>query len=232
MSMTVEDVMAREVVSVSADTPFKDIAAALVAEGISAAPVLDDDRHIIGMVSEADLLCKEQFREQHFGESYKPPLLSRLRHRKGRRKASGDTAAGVMTSPPITITAEKSAVDAARLMNAHGVKRLPVVDYNGRLVGIVSRRDLVRMFLRGDQEIATEVHDDILHRALWMDTSGVQVKVRKGVVTLFGRMDRRSETAAAARVTGRVNGVVGVVDELSWERDDVTSTSARSGDRP
>lgn len=231
MSMTVENVMTREVAPVSAATSFKDVATALVSGGVGAAPVLDGDRHVIGMISEADLLHKEQFREQHFGESYRPPPRSLLRHRASRRKASGETAADLMTSPPITITAGKSAVDAARLMDAHDVNQLAVVDYNGRLVGIVSRRDLVRLFLRGDEQIAADVRDDILRRALWMDTSGVQVKVSEGVVTLYGRMDRRSETALAIRATGRVNGVVGVVGELSWERDDVTPASARRGAR-
>ncbi|MFI7707405.1 CBS domain-containing protein [Nonomuraea sp. NPDC049480] len=220
MRMTVADVMTAKVVSVTAATPFKDIAQALITGGISAVPVVDDDQHVIGMVSEADLLRKEEFREEFYREGYRPPLRARLRHPKGRQKAAGDTAADLMTSPAITISPEASAVSAARLMDAHDVKRLAVVDYNGRLQGIVSRRDLVKLFLRADEEIAAEIRDDILDRALWVDTDGVQVEVHQGVVTLSGWMDRRTETGIAVRMSGRVNGVVDVVDKLTWKQDD------------
>ena len=155
-------------------------------------------------------------------EGYRPPLRARLRHPKGRQKAEGDTAADLMTTPAITITPTATAVSAARLMDAHDVKRLAVVDYDGRLQGVVSRRDLVKLFLRGDEEIAAEIRDDILDHALWVDTSGVQVEVRQGIVTLSGRMDRRTETAIAVRMSSRVNGVVDVVDKLTWKTDDST----------
>ncbi|MEV4355470.1 CBS domain-containing protein [Nonomuraea sp. NPDC049625] len=222
MRMTVEDVMTTKVVSVTAATPFKDIAQALIAGGISAVPVLDDDDHVIGMVSEADLLRKEEFREEFYREGYRPPLRARLRHPKGRQKAEGDTAADLMTTPAITITPTATAVSAARLMDAHDVKRLAVVDHEGRLQGIVSRRDLVKVFLRGDEEIAAEIRDHILDHALWVDTGGVQVEVRQGIVTLSGWMDRRTETAIAVRMSGRVNGVVDLVDKLTWKTDDST----------
>ncbi|MEV0591444.1 CBS domain-containing protein [Nonomuraea cavernae] len=220
MRMTVKDVMTTEVASVRGDTPFKDIAETLISGGISAVPVVDDDRHVIGMVSEADLLRKEEFREQFYREGYQPPLRARLRHPKGRQKAAGDTAAELMSSPAISVSPEASAVSAARLMDSRDVKRLAVVDPDGRLVGIVSRRDLVKLFLRGDEDIAAEVRDDILERALWVDTSHVTVEVHQGVVTLSGWMDRRSEAGIAARMTQRVNGVVDVIDNLTWKQDD------------
>ncbi|MFD1542741.1 CBS domain-containing protein [Nonomuraea guangzhouensis] len=218
--MTVADVMTTKVVSVTAATPFKDIAQALITGGISAVPVMDDDNHVIGMVSEADLLRKEEFREEFYREGYRPPLRARLRHPKGRQKAEGDTAAELMTSPAISVSPTVSAVVATRLMDAHNVKRLAVVAPNGRLVGILSRRDLVKLFVRGDEEIAAEVRDDVLDRSLWVDTSGVKVKVHQGVVTLSGQMDRRTETGIAARMSGRVNGVVDVVNKLTWKTDD------------
>ncbi|MGW3353452.1 CBS domain-containing protein [Nonomuraea rubra] len=220
MRMTVADVMTEKVVAVSAATPFKQIAETLISGGISAVPVTDDDNHVLGMVSEADLLRKEEFREQFYREGYRPPLRARLRHPKGRRKAEGDTAAELMTSPAVTITAASSAVEAARLMDERDVKRVAVVDYDGRLVGIVSRRDLVKLFLRGDEAIAAEVRGDVLDRSLWVNTDGVRVEVRQGVVTLSGWMERRSEAAIAVRMSGRVNGVVDVVDKLTWKQDD------------
>ncbi|MEU7746050.1 CBS domain-containing protein [Nonomuraea sp. NPDC049158] len=219
---TVADVMTAKVVTVTARTPFKDIAETLIAGGISAVPVVDDDGHVVGMVSEADLLRKEEFREQFYREGYQPPLRARLRHPKGKRKAAGDTAGELMTSPAITVSPQASVVSAARLMDAHDVKRLAVVDQAGVLVGIVSRRDLVKLFLRSDDDIAAEVREDILDRGLWVDTSGVVVQVRHGVVTLSGQMDRKTETAIAVRMTGRVNGVVDVIDELTWKHDDST----------
>ncbi|MEU8251327.1 CBS domain-containing protein [Nonomuraea sp. NPDC048916] len=220
MRMTVKDVMTGQVASVRGDTPFKDIAETLISGGISAVPVVDAGNRVIGMVSEADLLRKEEFREQFYREGYQPPLRARLRHPKGRQKAAGDTAAELMSSPAITISPEASAVSAARLMDSRDVKRLAVVEPGGKLVGIVSRRDLVKLFLRGDEEIATEVRDEILDRALWVDTSSVTVEVHQGVVTLGGSMDRRSETGIAVRMTQRVNGVVDVIDKLAWKQDD------------
>ncbi|NJP88727.1 CBS domain-containing protein [Nonomuraea sp. FMUSA5-5] len=220
MRMTVADVMTEKVVTVTAATPFKEIAETLISGGISAVPVTDDDRHVLGVVSEADLLRKEEFREQFYREGYQPPLRARMRHPKGRQKAAGDTAAELMTSPAVCVSPEASAVEAARLMDTHDVKRLAVVDYNGRLVGIVSRRDLVKLFLRADEDIAVEVREDILVRNLWVDTSGVEVEVHQGVVTLSGWMERRSEAGIAARMTHRVNGVVDVVDKLAWKQDD------------
>ncbi|WP_219551715.1 CBS domain-containing protein [Nonomuraea harbinensis] len=220
MRITVADVMTTDVVSVTAPTPFKDIAEALIEGGISAVPVVDDDRRVIGMVSEADLLRKEEFREQFYREGYRPPLRARLRHPKMRHKAEGETAGELMTSPAITVSPRASAVAAARLMDAHAVKRLAVVDEDRRLAGIVSRRDLVKLFVRGDAEVAAEIREDVLDRALWVDTGGVEVDVRQGVVTLSGWMDRKSEAAIAVRMTRRVNGVVDVVDKLTWKQDD------------
>ncbi|GAA1695182.1 CBS domain-containing protein [Nonomuraea maheshkhaliensis] len=222
MRMTVADVMTRKVVSVTAATPFKEIAEALIAGGISAVPVLDHEQHVIGMVSEADLLRKEEFREQFYREGYRPPLRARLRHPKGKQKADGDTAAELMTSPAICVSYQAPVVEAARLMDAHDVKRLAVIDGDGCLLGIVSRRDLVKLFLRPDEEIAAEIRDEVLDRTLWVDTSGVTTRVRQGVVTLSGRMERRTEAAIAVRMAGRVNGVVDVIDELTWKTDDNT----------
>ncbi|WP_240972398.1 CBS domain-containing protein [Nonomuraea composti] len=220
MRMTVADVMTAKVVTVTATTPFKEIAEALISGGISAVPVTDGHDRVLGMVSEADLLRKEEFREQYYREGYRPPLRARLRHPKGRQKAAGDTAAELMTSPAVCVSPEASAVEAARLMDVHDVKRLAVVDHDGRLAGIVSRRDLVKLFLRADDDIAAEVRDDVLDRTLWVETGGVRVEAHQGVVTLSGWMERRTEAAIAVRMTRRVNGVVDVIDRLTWKTDD------------
>lgn len=226
MRITVKDVMTTKVASVNGSTPFKDIAEVLIAHHVSAVPVVDAEDHVLGVVSEADLLCKEEFRERYYAEGYKPPLRARLRHRLSeegpdvRRKAAGDTAAQLMTTPAVTVAATASAVTAARLMDEHGVKRLIVVDDDGTLQGVVSRRDLIKVFVRADADIADEIREDVLGRTLWMDTAGVTVQVHQGIVTLSGRMDRRSEAEIAVRMAARVDGVVDVIDKLQWKDDD------------
>ncbi|MGC5015743.1 CBS domain-containing protein [Streptosporangium sp. DT93] len=228
MRTKVENVMTRNVAMVTADTPFKDIAETLIEHAVSAVPVVDEEGRVIGIVSEADLLAKEEFREQYYREGYQPPLRTRLRHRLGqegrdlRIKAHGDVAAELMTSPAVTVVKEMSVVGAARLMEEHGIKRLPVVDHEGRLAGVVSRRDLIRVFVRPDSDIADEVRKEVLERSLWVDTEQVHVQVDHGVVTLTGTMERHSEADLAARMTGRINGVVDVVNEVRWKEDDHT----------
>lgn len=229
MHKKVRDVMTTQVASVNGSTPFRDIAEVLITHNVSAAPVVDGEGHVIGVVSEADLLRKEELREQYYREGYKLPLSARLRERLGRpggdveEKARALTAAQLMTAPPITITPYKSVVSAARLMSKHGVKRLPVVDDEGRLVGIVSRHDLLKVFVRSDEDILDEIRRDIINGALWTDTSRLKASVREGVVTLSGQVENRSDAKILVRMAERINGVLGVVDEIEWERDDTRS---------
>ncbi|MBG0815505.1 CBS domain-containing protein [Planomonospora sp. ID82291] len=235
MRVQVGEVMTSEVVSVAAATPFKEVAEVLLARGVSAVPVVDAENRVIGVVSEADLLLKEEFKEQYHREGYRPPLRVRLRHRLGRAgggaggsggvgtKVRGDTAAELMTSPAVTIRPQAAVVYAMRLMDEHGVKRLPVVDGDGRIEGIVSRQDLLKVFLRSDEEIAREIRKDVLDHSAWVDTSAVEVTVHQGVVRLSGRMRQRSDTRILPGAVLRVNGVVGVVDDLQWDEDDVNA---------
>jgi CBS-domain-containing membrane protein len=233
MRVKVKDVMTTDVASVHAGTPFKDVAELLISRGVSAVPVVDDSGRVAGVVSEADLLHKEEFREQYYREGYQPPLRARLRRRLSEeggaaaRKARGDTAGDLMTAPAVTVTPDTSITAAVRTMEGHGVKRLPVVDERGRLEGIVSRHDLLKVFVRDDAELAREIREDVLNRGLWVETDDVDVEVRHGVVTLRGRVDRRSEARIAVRMAGRVNGVVDVVDELTWDEDDEPAWAGR-----
>lgn len=226
MRVKVKDVMTTDVASVHSDTPFKDVAETLISRGVSAVPVVDDAGRVVGVVSEADLLHKEEFREQYYREGYQPPLRARLRRRlseegaTAERKARGETAGELMTAPAVTVTPATSMVAAVRKMEGHGVKRLPVVDEQGLLTGIVSRHDLLKVFVRDDAELAREIREDVLKRGLWLEDGDVDVEVRQGVVTLRGRLPRRSDAEIAARMAGRVNGVVDVVDELTWDEDD------------
>ncbi|WP_214412027.1 CBS domain-containing protein [Sphaerisporangium fuscum] len=232
MQKKVRDVMTRHVVSVNGSTPFKDVAEVLVHHQVSAVPVVDGEGHVIGVISEADLLRKEEFREQYYGEDYRPSLRSRLRGRFGRQgadpedRARGETAAELMSTPAITIRSYAGVVAAARAMDVYGVKRLPVVDTEGCLEGIVSRHDLIKVFTRPDDDIATEIVNGVLGPPHWTDTSGVCVSVSQGVVTVTGRMPRHSEAHAIVRMIERVNGVVDVLDRLTWVHDDAPFTGS------
>ncbi|MEW9534585.1 CBS domain-containing protein [Microbispora sp. NPDC049125] len=226
MHMKVRDVMTRDVASVNGTTSFRDTAEVLIAHGVSAVPVVDGDGHVIGVVSEADLLHKEGFRAQYYGEGYRPPLRVRLRGwpaKKADEKAGGETAAELMSAPAITVRSYTSVVSAARLMNEHGVKRLPVVDDEDRLEGVISRHDVLKVFARGNDDIAREVRDDILEGALWTDASGVRVSVADGVVTLSGSTDRHSDARILVKMAERVNGVIEVVDRLEWKDEDMSA---------
>ena len=182
---------------------------------VSALPVLDGDGRVVGIVSEADLLLKEEFPEDR-------PAAGCSRAGTGgpRAKAVGDTAAELMTSPAVTVGPDATVAEAARLLHRHGVKRLPVVDPAGPLLGIVSRADLLKVFLRSDGEIAADVRQEVLVRSLWVAPDSVDVDVRDGVVTLRGRLERRSQVAIAVSLVHALDGVVDVVDELDFEVDD------------
>jgi CBS domain-containing protein len=125
-----------------------------------------------------------------------------------------------MTSPAVTVGPDVTVAEAARLLHRHGVKRLPVVDPAGPLLGIVSRADLLKVFLRPDGEIAADVRQEVLVRSLWVEPDSVDVDVRDGVVTLRGRLERYSQTAIAVNLVHGLDGVVDVVNELDFEVDD------------
>ncbi|MFF4624507.1 CBS domain-containing protein [Nonomuraea jabiensis] len=224
--ISVRDVMTTHVASVAPDTPFKDVAELLVRRGVSAVPVLEEDGRVAGVVSEGDLLRKEEFREQYYGEDYRPRLRARLGRRlagrgaDGQEKAEAATAAELMSAPAVTVAPDVSTVTAARLMDEHRVKRLVVVDAEGRLIGIVSRRDLLKAYVRDDAELKSWVEEAIPEQSRWNDRTGIVVQVHDGIVTLSGCTSTRTEAAAAVRMAKGLGGVVGVRDGLEWERDD------------
>lgn len=192
--LRVRDVMNPSVVVVTADCSGRHVTDVITEFGVSGVPVIRDDGRVIGVISEAD-------------------LLSRLRPAAGSEDAR--TAAELMTSPPVTVTAEAPVSAAAALMQRHRVKRLPVLDdKTGALVGIVTRRDLLRGVLRSDEAIEREVLDELLVNGLSADEAGITATVRDGVVTLSGIAVRRRDALAAARIAGTLDGVVAVVDAI------------------
>ncbi|MFJ8632398.1 CBS domain-containing protein [Streptomyces sp. NPDC093568] len=217
----VGSVMTTEVVRAEYGTPFKEVAVLLSDHRISGLPVVDDDEKVIGVISETDLMV----RQAETPGPYEPKKRFRFDRltRVGREravKARARTAGQLMTQPPVTVHADDSIVEAARTMAQHHIERLPVLDEEHRLVGIVTRRDLLQVFLRPDAEIRAEVVDQVLVRALWLPPRSIAVTVTEGVVTLMGPMERKSETEIAVSMTRQIDGVVAVVDRLTHRLDD------------
>jgi CBS domain-containing protein len=211
----VDDVMTKAVVTVSQSAPYREVVDLLVAHRFSAVPVVDDFQRVTGVVSEADLLRKIEYA----GEE-QPRLFDGRRRRGERIKASARTAADLMSAPPVVVPAGTLLAAAARLMDSEAVKRLPVVDDLGRLIGVVSRGDLLKVHLRPDDELHAEVESGVVRTFLVEDAGTVQVIVQEGVVTLTGRVGRLSTKDIADRQIRRIPGVVAVVDELEYGYDD------------
>jgi CBS domain-containing protein len=212
---TVDDVMTTKAVTVSPDTPYRSVVDLLVSHRFSAVPVVDQFQRVLGVVSEADLLRKIEYAGDE-----QPRIFEGRRHRGDRGKAIARTAGQLMTSPAFVVLTGTSITAAARQMDKVDVKRLPVVDDLGRLIGLVSRADLLKTHLRPDDEIRADVEDGVLRTFLADESKGVQVDVSEGVVTLTGMVDRWSATDITERLTRQVAGVVDVVNKLSFEYDD------------
>ena len=194
--MKVGGLMTGDVVSAVPATSFREVAKVLAEHDISGVPVVDDDDHVVGVVSESDLLARHEL-----------------------------TVRDLMTTPAVTVHAEETVADAARLMVRRGVERLPVVDEEERLVGIVTRRDLLCVYLRPDAEIRRRIREDVLSDVMELPTDAVDVHVLDGVVTLGGRLRQRSQALMLVGLAERVDGVVAVVDRLSFHEDDTRPTA-------
>jgi len=213
MELTVKDVMSTRVVWIKKDATFRTMAAALRDHRVSAFPVLDDHGKVIGVVSEADMLTKEALNSEPEGM---PGMITGLLRRKEHEKARGITAGDLMTSPPIVVAPDDTVERAARLMYTRKVKRLPVVDANGHLVGIVSRADLLAVFDRSDEEIFKEISDDIMPNEFLVDPKALHVTVENGVVTLSGVPETSTVGHEIVQQARHVRGVVAVRDRFGY----------------
>ncbi|GGJ48297.1 CBS domain-containing protein [Streptomyces brasiliensis] len=218
MFRIIGEVMTREVVQARPETPFKDVARLLDRHRISGLPVVDRDDKVVGVVSETDLIRHQaaSSASRRATELPRPATGRPARHAADGKAA---TAGDLMSTPAVTVHPEQRVADAARVMERHGVERLPVVDEEDRLIGIATRRDLLRVFLRTDEEIHQEVAD-VLSRGTGLAADTVTVSVRDGVVTLEGCLEHRSGIPEAIHLTYRIDGVVGVVNSLTCRVDD------------
>ncbi|GAA1261834.1 CBS domain-containing protein [Streptomyces aureus] len=202
---SVADLMTPSAITVQRGTAFKEVARLLDEFGITALPVVDDAGHPVGVVSEADLLQK---------------------HGSG-----SDTAADLMSAPAVTAQPGWSVVRAARLMRKNQIKRLPVVDDQNHVIGVVSRSDLIQLFLRRDRAIQEEILEDVLTQTLRISPSALTVDVVDGVVTLSGSVPRSSLVPIVLRLCQSVDGVVHVVDRLVYEQDDMPVDARSAAER-
>jgi CBS domain-containing protein len=209
MNTTVKDVMTTRVIWVKKDATFREMAAALREYRVSAFPVVDDDRKVIGVVSEADMLNKEALADE-------PGVISGILHHRDQAKARGVTAGDLMTTAVVAVRPDDTVEHAAKLMYDRRVKRLPVTDESGRLVGIVSRADVLAIFDRTDQDIRKEITDEVILGEFMADPLVFQVSVKDGIVTLAGRPETNMLGHDIVRRVRHVQGVVAVRDRLVY----------------
>ena len=208
--MKVCDLMTSEVVTVTPTTSLRDAAVLLTEKGISGMPVVNDANEVVGVLSEADIVVKAG------GEVARNRLLGWLLEADFglEDKIRAETVGDAMTAPPVEISPKRPVHEAARLMVSENVNRLPVVE-RGKLVGIVTRADIVRAFTRSDAELVDEIRGDILRRTFWLDPRSVAVDVVDGHVTLRGEVETEADQELLPHFVARVPGVISVDADLS-----------------
>lgn len=212
--MTVKDVMTTRVISAKKAATYKELAQRMRQHRISAFPVVDESMQVIGVVSESDLLLKEAFVED-------PGVITGILRHKDVQKAEAVTAFELMSSPAATVSPDDTVAHAARLMYSRKVKRLPVVDKAGTLVGIVSRTDVLAVFDRSDEEIRAEIVNDLIVSQFVQDPRQFSVQVRDGIVTLAGSPETSGLGHDLIDSVRHLQGVVAVRDRLAYPDDEI-----------
>jgi CBS domain-containing protein len=220
---TVADVMTSRVHVAGPLAPFKLLVRLIEENRVSAIPIVDQRGVPVGIVSESDLLLKERRAELESSRD----LLHVHKRRLERAKAAGTVASDLMTCPAITVPSDTGLGEAARLMQERNVRRLVVVDQRGRIAGIVSRSDLLQVYLRSDEELREEIAGKLIPAVLMPPDDAVDVEVSWNVATLSGQVDRKSDADILTRMTKELDGVVAVVDRLSYRWDDTDSAPIR-----
>ena len=214
--MKVKDVMTKDVLTVRPDASLKDAAMLLAERRVSGLPVVDPRGEVVGVISEGDILFKET------GQRPKEGILERwfsLPLQEFQSKLAARTVQEAMTAPPMTIRPNRPVAEAAKAMIDQAVNRLPVVDDAGVLVGIVTRADLVRAFVRSDEAIEREIREDVIRRSLWIEPDLIRVRVERGEVQLEGMVETKAEAELLPEFVQRVPGVVSVLSKLRWNTE-------------
>jgi len=210
MSSTVKDVMSTHVIAVRRSAQYKEMAAMLRSQRVSAFPVIDEDNKVIGVVSETDLLTKEAL------EGSVPRTVQGLTRQRVRSQVDGVTAADLMTKPAVTISPDQTVTDAARLMYNRRVKRLPVVSGDGTLIGIVTRSDVLSVYSKPDAQIQDEISKDLIVGVFLCDPARLTVTVKDGIVTVEGTPETTQVGLDIIDAVRHMEGVVAVRDRLTY----------------
>jgi CBS domain-containing protein len=211
--MKVSELMTTDVATTTPAATLKEVAHMLVERGISGMPVCDDEGAVVGVISEGDILYKARGPVERPGGTL--GWLFDATPEWEHEKAEARTAGEAMSAPAVTIAPIESVAAAARMMTESGVNRLPVVSFDGRLVGIVTRADLVRAFVRSDRVIAAEIREEVLERALWLTPGTIEVAVRDGAVELTGELETEADVHVLELLVARVPGVVAVQSQVT-----------------
>lgn len=222
--MEIRKLMTEGVITVGPDMPLKEAARRMIEARVSGLPVTDDGR-LIGVISEGDFVAAEG--QRGFSRA---GLWQRLMGREEPR-FKGSTVSEAMSRDVVTLTPDVDHAQAARTMRRNKIKRIPIVDHNGSLVGILSRADILRAFTRPDAEIRSEIRDRVMRKVLWIDPKLVDIQIDDGNVTMKGHLETRSDVELLEELVERLDGVVAVSSQLTWETDN-TELRMVSGQRP
>ncbi len=203
--MQVVDVMTTDVITVTADTSIKDAARLMFRNRVSGLPVCDEHSCLVGIITEADFLRLEVARQE--ADNVEPV----------------ETVGEVMNRGVITVPPDSHIADAARVMVINDVNRLPVVDGESHILGIISRLDVVAVFTRPDDIIEDEIREDVIRRVLFVDPDTITVAVSNGVVSFSGEIGTRTESRLLEELVRRLDGVVRVENALTWRIDDASA---------
>ncbi|GMQ92852.1 MAG: CBS domain-containing protein [Acidimicrobiia bacterium] len=209
--MKVGDVMSTEVITIDADAPLKEAATAMVHSGVSGLPVVDDDRKVVGIITEADFVTAEANRS--WGRQRRRLLANFLGE---TTPPNAKTVSDVMTADPHTIDSGSSVTEAARAMTDLRVKRLPVIFPDGILCGIISRADVMAIFARPDEALADEIVSSVVVDVLQLLPGEVTVKVKEGVAEISGHVSTRMDGRMLEELASRVEGIVAVDSTVTW----------------
>ncbi len=221
--MRVLDLMSTELIRVRPETTLRDAARLMVEAKISGLPVTDDEGNLVGLVTESDFLRKEVDR----GEIMDTGLLGILFNNRDSL-AEAETVEEVMATDLFTISPEATLVEAARAMTSHGIKRLPVVDREGKLIGVIARSDIVAAFTRPDELIEDELKEDVMRRLLFLDPGLVNIEVDGGVVRISGELPTRSDARLLEAMVQRTDGVIRAELDVTWKVDDTKIPTKQS----
>ena len=208
------ELMTRDVITIGPEASLKEAARRMLEAGVSGLPVTDDEGQLIGIITEADFVKHEADRDR----TTRAGLLRWWIHDDEGVRSEPRTVGDMMTSPVVTVAPDEQHSQTARVLMKSKIKRAPVL-HEGRLVGLISRSDLLRSFVRSDRAILDEIKDDVMKRILWIEPESIEVNCVEGNVTFDGMLGTRSDAELLVTLTQRLDGVASVRSHLTWELD-------------